>query len=163
MTVGSLPARGRIATTDWLPAVPSHRAGAPGAPAGGIAFNVSAISLLIVDDDTNVRDALSKWFTMRGFAVTCAVDGVDAVEQASGGSFDLITLDLEMPRMGGLDALPELRSLQPGAKIVVLTGYSRDSDEALSRGAAKVLLKPMRLTALEEELLAILHGTSTSS
>ncbi len=100
---------------------------------------------------------------MRGFAVTTAVDGIDAVEKSTGGPFDLVTLDLEMPRMGGLDALPKIRENQPGAAVVVLTGYARDSDDALKRGAAKVLLKPMRLTALEEELRAVLPGAATST
>lgn len=112
------------------------------------------LSLLIVDDDASVRDALSRWFTMRGFAVTLACDGIEAIENAQNQAFDVVTLDLEMPRMGGLDALPRLRELLPHAPILVLTGYSRDSDDALKLGAVKVLYKPIRLHALEEELMA---------
>lgn len=101
---------------------------------------------------------------MRGFSVTTAIDGVDAVEKSEeAGPFDLVTLDLEMPRMGGLDALPKIREKQPSAAVVVLTGYARDSGEALRRGAAKVLLKPMRLTELEKELIEVLPGGATSS
>lgn len=109
--------------------------------------------LLIVDDDPNVREALSRWFSMRGFQVATAVDGLDALDKCQDVEYDLITLDLEMPRLSGLDAIEPIRELQPGATIVVLTGYAQDSDAALSRGAAKILLKPLRLTQLEEELL----------
>ena len=109
--------------------------------------------LLIVDDDPNVREALSRWFSMRGFHVTVAVDGLDALDKCRHAEYDLITLDLEMPRLSGLDAIEPIRELQPDATIVVLTGYAQDSDAALMRGAAKILLKPLRLTQLEEELL----------
>lgn len=118
---------------------------------------------MIVDDDANVREALSRWFSMRGNAVTAAEDGVDAIERCKDGRFDIITLDLEMPRLSGLDAIASLRELQPGVPIVVLTGYGRDVDAALSRGAVKVLNKPMRLTALEEELDAVLTGGTSGA
>lgn len=123
---------------------------------------MNAKSILIVDDDVNVREALSRWFAMRGNVVTGAEDGIEAIERCKEGRFDIITLDLEMPRLSGLDALGSITELQPGVPVVVLTGYGRDVDAALSRGAVKVLNKPMRLTALEEELDAVLadctHG-----
>jgi CheY-like chemotaxis protein len=113
---------------------------------------MSAPTLLIVDDDAQVRDALSRWFELRGFVVDTAVDGYDAIERCREKRFDVITLDIEMPRISGLDALPPIRELLPDARIVVLTGYPRGAEEALARGAVKVLVKPMRLTALEEEI-----------
>ena len=115
-------------------------------------------SLLIVDDDANVREALARWFTMRGYAVTTAEDGMEAIARCREKAFTIITLDLEMPKLSGLDALAPLRELQPGVPIVVLTGYGRDAEAALSRGAAKVLMKPMRLTGLEAELDELLAG-----
>lgn len=112
--------------------------------------------MLIVDDDASVREALSQWFLMRGFSVATAEDGVAAIEQCKKQHFDLITLDLEMPRMSGMEAIGPLRTCLPEATIVVLTGYGRDTETALLRGAAKVLQKPMRMTALEAELLEVL-------
>lgn len=113
-------------------------------------------TILIVDDDRNVREALSRWFVIRGFQVDTAEDGVDAVEKCREQQYDVITLDLEMPRMNGIDALEHIRTLQPNTPVAVLTGYPRDADAAYARGAAKVLVKPMRLTALEEEIRGLL-------
>lgn len=117
---------------------------------------MSSYTILIVDDDRNVRDALSRWFEIRGFSVETAEDGIDALDKCRARRFDVITLDLEMPRMNGIDALEHIRALQPGVPVAVLTGYPRDADAAYARGAAKVLVKPMRLTALEEELRELL-------
>lgn len=109
-------------------------------------------SILIVDDEENVRTALVRWFSLRGFEVSEAGDGVEALEQLDGGQFDVITMDLEMPRMGGLEALLEIRNRNIEVPILVVTGYPRDAEVALKRGAAKVLHKPLHLHELEREV-----------
>ncbi len=109
-------------------------------------------SILIVDDEENVRTALVRWFNLRGFEVSEAGDGVEALEKLDGGQFDVITMDLEMPRMGGLEALLEIRNRNIEVPILVVTGYPRDAEVALQRGAAKVLHKPLHLKELEREV-----------
>jgi CheY-like chemotaxis protein len=109
-------------------------------------------SILIVDDEENVRAALARWFSLRGFDVKEAIDGIDAIVKFGQGEYDVVTLDLEMPRMGGLDALKEIRSLNKTVPILVVTGYTRDAEIALERGAAKVLHKPLHLHELEQEV-----------
>ncbi len=112
--------------------------------------------LLIVDDENGIRAALDRWFTLRGFQVDQAADGEEALDRCRRKQYDIITMDLEMPRMGGLDAILAIRKFQPRVPIVVLTGYVHDGDTALERGAAKVLTKPLRLRELEEELRGLL-------
>ncbi len=109
-------------------------------------------SILIVDDEENVRTALVRWFNIRGFHVSQAGDGVEALEQLDAGQFDVITMDLEMPRMGGLEALLEIRNRGVEVPILVVTGYPRDAEVALQRGALKVLHKPLHLHELEREV-----------
>jgi len=106
--------------------------------------------ILIVDDDTNVRSAFHRWFSCRGFDADEAQDGVEAVEKCSRGAYDVITLDLEMPRMTGVQALPLIRSSQPDVPIVVLTGYANETGAVALNDAARVLLKPMSLRELED-------------
>jgi len=117
-------------------------------------------SILIVDDEDNVRAALVRWFTIRGFVVEEAVDGRDAVDKVGLGHFDVITLDLEMPRMNGLEALQEIRKIDGDVPVLVVTGFPRDTEIALQRGALKVLHKPLHLNELETEVrLAMASAT----
>lgn len=109
-------------------------------------------SILIVDDEDNVRAALVRWFSLRGFDVVDAFDGLDAVEKFKSGRFDVVTMDLEMPRMNGLDALAELKKIDQKIPVLVVTGFPRDAEIALQRGAAKILHKPLHLHELESEV-----------
>lgn len=109
-------------------------------------------SILIVDDEDTVRTALVRWFTLQGFRVEEAIDGIDAIEKFGAGTFDIVTMDLEMPRMDGLEALREIRNVDAQIPIIIVTGYPHDSDVAMLRGAYKVLQKPLRLRDLEDEV-----------
>lgn len=118
-------------------------------------------AILIVDDEANIRDALMRWFEMCGFDVTAAADGVEAVSLCAASQFDVITLDLEMPRMGGLEALAGIRRTHPKTPVLVVTGFSRDTHRAVQAGALKVLTKPLRLRDLEAEVrFALEHAAS---
>ena len=109
-------------------------------------------SILIVDDEASIRTALQRWFTLRGFEVHQAADGQEAVALCGKCSFDAITMDLEMPNMGGIEATVEIKKLLPEVPVIVLTGYSKNADVAVTNGAAKVLSKPLRLKELETEV-----------
>mgnify|MGYP000874455000 CR=1 FL=1 len=105
-------------------------------------------TILIVDDEANIRSALIRWFEMREFEVFSH-------------QFDVITLDLEMPRMGGLEALAGIRKTHPSTPVLVVTGFSKDVQRAVHAGALKVLTKPLRLRDLEDEVrgaLALASG-----
>jgi CheY-like chemotaxis protein len=112
--------------------------------------------ILIVDDEPSIRDALGRWFTLRGFHVSEAADGTQAIRQCSTNSFDIITLDLAMPCLGGIEAMPSLCALQPGVPILVLTGYPAEGQAALAAGAARVLSKPLPLHELERHVKELL-------
>lgn len=113
-------------------------------------------SILIVDDEANIRGALLRWFQICGFEAFSASDGAEAVSLCEGNRFDVITMDLEMPRMGGIEALTAIRKTHPHVPILVVTGYARDAQRALNAGAAKVLTKPLRLRDLEDEVRGVL-------
>ena len=114
--------------------------------------------ILVVDDEEHVRKALARWFRICGFDVDVADDGDVAVKMCTDTAYDIITMDLEMPRMGGVEAIDAIKHLHPDVPIIVLTGFSPDSEEAKNCGAAKILTKPLRLRDLEAEVRQALGG-----
>jgi CheY-like chemotaxis protein len=112
--------------------------------------------ILIVDDENSIRTTLVRWFGLRGFDVDQAADGVDAIEKCRETEYDIITMDIEMPRMTGQEAIAEIRKFRPQTPIVVLTGFSRDSQPLLALGVAKILNKPLRMSELEMHVRQIL-------
>lgn len=106
--------------------------------------------ILIVDDEAHIRDALYRWFTRRGFDVHVAIDGMDAVEKCGREAYDIITLDIEMPRMTGIEALPHLRQSHMSKPIIVLTGYIQNPQDQWMQHVSRILRKPIQLCELEK-------------
>jgi len=100
--------------------------------------------VFIVDDNPSVRTEIRAQLEASGFAICGeAFDGLNAVEQASQLRPDLIILDLSMPRMNGLDAARELRSLCPNVPILLNTIHSAliRSEVSLPEGITEVVDK----------------------
>jgi DNA-binding NarL/FixJ family response regulator len=115
--------------------------------------------VLIVDDHPLTRDALVSLLGANGFDVVGqAAGGAEAIELAAQLHPALIVLDLTMPGMDGLEALPRLRVAAPGAEVVVLTASEDDGNllAAIRGGAAGYLLK----SEPAERIVAFLRGVS---
>ncbi|MCP4640052.1 MAG: response regulator [bacterium] len=108
--------------------------------------------ILVVDDEEHIRFALRRWFQNRGFDVDVAEDGAVAVEKCEANDYDVVTMDLEMPRMNGTEAIVAIRQTHPRLPVIVLTGYHRRGESAAEFGATKVLTKPTSLHELESEV-----------
>ncbi|ATC64891.1 hypothetical protein CMV30_13455 [Nibricoccus aquaticus] len=112
-------------------------------------------AVLIVDDDESVR-ALARWVVEKaGYPAVAARDGDEALEKfrADPGSFGLVLLDLTMPRMSGEEVLVGLRSIRPGVRVVIITGYGEESvREGEREGIAGFLQKPFSPDALRAML-----------
>lgn len=109
-------------------------------------------SILVVDDEEIIRRLLHRWFTKNGFHVDLAVDGQEAIEKWETGTYDLIVMDLEMPRMTGIEAIERIRGTDPNIPIIVLTGYTTHTHEGKAGLVNKYLIKPVRLNDLEIEV-----------
>ncbi|HOX06337.1 MAG TPA: response regulator [Planctomycetota bacterium] len=109
-------------------------------------------SVLIVEDDANLRSVLEEFFRSRGWEATGAADGLAGFRAASLGSFDLVTMDIMMPGVNGVESLRSMALTGQGAKVVVISGCVDDQVEAECReaGALAVVRKPVRLAALGE-------------
>jgi DNA-binding NarL/FixJ family response regulator len=100
--------------------------------------------ILVADDHPLTRDALASLLSQHGFDVVGeAADGAEAIDVAGRTQPDLVLLDLSMPGMDGLTALPGLRAAAPGCEIVVLTASGTEDNllAAIRGGAAGYLLK----------------------
>ena len=115
--------------------------------------------VLIVDDHPLTRDALAALLAQQGFDVVGeAQDGAEAIEAAEKLKPDLILLDLTMPGMDGLTALPQLRDRAPTSEVVVLTASDAEENllAAIRAGASGYLLK----TEPPEQIAAFLRGVA---
>ncbi|HEY6962742.1 MAG TPA: response regulator transcription factor [Gaiellaceae bacterium] len=115
--------------------------------------------VLIVDDHPLTRDALAGLLSQHGFDVVGqAGSGEEAIAKAGELTPDLVLLDLSMPEMSGLEALPRVRAAAPDAEVVVLTA-SEDEDSllgAVRAGAAGYLLK----SEPPERIVSFLRGVA---
>ncbi|MEE4135612.1 MAG: response regulator, partial [Desulforhopalus sp.] len=108
-------------------------------------------SVLLVDDEQDFLQVLKSRLQARGLEVTIASSGEQGVKEVEvGHQFDLIILDLAMPGMDGLETLRQIKSRQPEAEIMMLSGRGtiRNSIEAMKLGAVDFLEKPLELNKL---------------
>ncbi|GBE29100.1 chemotaxis protein CheY [bacterium BMS3Bbin04] len=117
--------------------------------------------ILIVDDDKGVREFLAELFLQQKWQVNTAEDGKQGIQQASEIDYDIILMDLIMPRVNGLEAIREIIKLKPDSKIIVITGsqYKNMISQAISSGAKLFVKKPF---SAEKMLTAVksLHKES---
>ena len=110
--------------------------------------------ILVVDDSRETAEMLSKLLQMEGAFVQTARSGLEALELARRGTFDLVISDISMPEMDGYQLLKELRALPPMHKVpaLALTGYGRttDVDRARREGFAGHFTKPLDIDKLLE-------------
>jgi CheY-like chemotaxis protein/anti-sigma regulatory factor (Ser/Thr protein kinase) len=106
--------------------------------------------ILVVDDDKTTRLVLRRVLTSAGFSTAVAKDGVEALKAIDAGGFDLMLLDVWMPRMNGLELLAKLRTSKTRPRVVVMT--SDDAPETLLKAvreqAFKYVHKPVESSAL---------------
>ncbi|MBK8724986.1 MAG: response regulator [Holophagaceae bacterium] len=113
------------------------------------------LTVLVVDDEAGVRETTGALLQKRGWTVRLAEDGQDALEQLEADpAVDVVLLDLTMPRVDGLQALPRIQALAPGAKVILSSGYTSQEVHGLLHelGAAAFLEKPYDSAKLEEAL-----------
>lgn len=102
--------------------------------------------VLVVDDDADLRLSVASALSENHYKVDQAKDGEEAVNRVRGGSYNLVLLDVNMPRMTGLEALKEIKAHDPSIIVIVLTAFSnvRDAVEATKEGAYNYLEKPIK-------------------
>ncbi|MDH5552259.1 MAG: response regulator transcription factor [Nitrosomonas sp.] len=115
-------------------------------------------SLLIVDDDTIFCEVLTKAMTKRGFSVHCAHTIEQAMTYAENSTPEYAIIDLKLSTESGLTLVEKLKALDPGTRLVMLTGYASVATavEAIKLGATHYLAKPVDA----DEIMAAFERTT---
>ena len=123
------------------------------------------LQFLVVDDNEDIRDVFCRLVERAGHGASTAVDGLDAVEILQRESFDVMLLDLTMPRMNGVEVARWLRDnpgVAPEMRVVVISAWAGEQRAVLQElGVETVMQKPLRiqqLTALISETLLALES-----
>ena len=100
--------------------------------------------ILVIDDESEMRSALSHALTRNGFSVESAASGMEALVKIKKDPFSLVITDIKMPEMSGMEVLGAVKKLAPGIPVIVITAYGsiHNAVEAMQAGAADYLLKP---------------------
>jgi len=116
--------------------------------------------LLVVDDENDICDFVKAFFKDRGFNVSTALNGEEALSIAKKDRPDLVLLDIKMKGMDGLAALKHIKEVDRSIKIIMVTALE-DQDkmhEAYKLGACDYITKPLILDYLEQAVLKNLKG-----
>jgi DNA-binding response OmpR family regulator len=119
--------------------------------------------ILIVEDDAKVRLLLRRCFEGEGFRVSEVGSGADAIERVAAGTFDLVTLDLQLPDGDGFAVGREIRS-RSAVPIIMVTGKGDTIDRVagLELGADDYITKPFQLREVVARVRAVLRRTASS-
>ena len=122
-------------------------------------------SILVVDDNINLCNSMSLILEHKGYSVTTAVDGLEAIDRVSERSFDITFMDIKMPVMDGVKAYRRIKQIRPGAVVIMMTAYSLEDllEEALQEGAYAALYKPLDMGKVLGMVDEILEGKQRAS
>jgi len=109
------------------------------------------INILIVDDDKAIADILKDLLSESGRSVDVCYDGLTGVESLQKNVYDLVIVDLVMPRIGGLDVLKYAKKINPGVIVIIITGYAslETAIMAIKEGAYDYIRKPCKLEEIK--------------
>ena len=114
-------------------------------------------NVLIVDDEAVIRNSVTRALSDRGINSVAVPSGLDALKIIKEQEFDLALLDIKMPDMNGLAVLKEIRTINPGMNVIMITGYPTidTAVHCIKLGAIDYLVKPFQLHDLEASLRKI--------
>ncbi len=117
-------------------------------------------SILVIDDEPDIRQAAQDMLQRYGYGVTVAENGERALELYTRARADLVILDLNMPGMGGHVCLEQLRRLDPGAKVLIASGRSAQlvPAETIQLGISAIINKPFLWEDMLHKIRAVLDG-----
>jgi DNA-binding NtrC family response regulator len=107
-------------------------------------------SILVIDDETMILDAIKIIFEDMGYAVETFSDSRDGIAEALRKDYDLIVVDIRMPGLNGAEVTEAVMKAKPAARILVVTAFPNDplAQRALSAGAFALLKKPFEIAKI---------------
>ncbi len=118
--------------------------------------------VLVVEDDLDLLNLLEEGLTMYGYAVDKASDGEEAIDMAYIENYDIVILDINLPKKDGFEVLDEIRKFNQEVNIIMLTARSDIDDrvKGLDFGANDYMVKPFDLKELDARMRALLRRKS---
>jgi two-component system, OmpR family, response regulator CpxR len=113
-----------------------------------------SIKVLLVDDEEQFVDVLAQRLQTRGFQVSTAFNGDDAIAFVEGQDVDVVILDVQMPGRNGIETLQEIRRMRPITEVIMLTGHGtvETAIQGMRLGAYDYLMKPTDTGELVEKI-----------
>lgn len=108
------------------------------------------LRVLIVDDEVEFLDTLAKRLSKRKLQVSCSTSGEDAIRILKERPLDVVILDVKMPGMDGIEALREIKRMNPLLEVIMLTGHANVevAIQGMELGAFDYLMKPIDIDEL---------------
>lgn len=121
--------------------------------------------VLVAEDEALAALAIEDFLSRKGYRVTLAGDGQEAVERLRADPVDIVITDLRMPRLDGRGLIRELRGMSPTLPVIVMTGYltTESPDDALTNGTwrpLEILRKPVSPQVILDTLQRMLDGAA---
>jgi putative two-component system response regulator len=115
-----------------------------------LAFSNGPVTLLVVDDEESIRNAMRKFLVRQGYEVATAATGEEALDLLQRQKITGMLLDVNLPGVSGIDLVPQIMELEPNIALLMLTAVNDATSAALcmQRGALDYLIKPIDLTHL---------------
>ena len=122
-------------------------------------------NILVVDDEEFIRDIISECLSSTGHNVMTAGSGESAIGLVKQNHFDIIFLDLSMPKKDGLETLRDISAVDPNSTVVIISGRSEEQlpDEITEGGAYKVIKKPFSVDQIQEAVAGVLGAEAVSN
>ncbi|HOJ88774.1 MAG TPA: response regulator [Pseudothermotoga sp.] len=115
------------------------------------------VKILVIDDEQNIRLLISEELKDMGYEVETASNADEALKEFEKTTFDLVTIDVEMPGKNGIELAGILRQKYPGLRIVLLTAYSHYKYDLASWAADAYVVKSADLTELKDTIRKLLQ------
>ena len=121
-------------------------------------------SILVVDDDFQIRKIFSQMLEMLGHQHQCAADGLEAYRLLKNTQFDMVLCDIRMPEMDGLQLIKEIKRINLDVPFIMVTGFSDEYtyDRVMKSGALDFIKKPFTIEELENKLNRVFKERSVS-
>ncbi|GAK61068.1 two component, sigma54 specific, transcriptional regulator, Fis family [Candidatus Vecturithrix granuli] len=111
-------------------------------------------TILLIDDEEEMCLSLADVLSMKGYSVRYTTDPLDVPRMLAHEKFDLLIMDIKMPKMSGIDLLNVIKTRNPAIAVIMITGYPtiENAVQAMKYGALNFYVKPLKLTKLLQEI-----------
>lgn len=111
-------------------------------------------AVLIVDDEERFRSTMKKLLALEGLSASTCGSATQALDELRQNPYDIVILDVRMPEISGVEALPRIKEIDPDIEVIILTGHAsvETAKSIIRNGAYDYLLKPYSIETLLEKI-----------